>query len=152
MRPSDMKGGASFLWKGERCLWTCNLTVLRSPFLDFNLQFFSPPTRRRTPPLAVVAVFMWVEGRWCNVAWGRRSGQSCWTLYSCSPLQTEAPGRPGPAAWRRAGVGGRQLVEPGRRGVGVGKNLSAPPWMWTDVIDDHVVGGGHKKKLKSKSN
>lgn len=74
---------------------------------------------------------MWAEGRWCSAAWGRRSEQSCWTVCSCSPLQTEAPGRPEPAAWRRAGVRGRQLEERGRRGVGAGKNPSSAPCRWT---------------------
>lgn len=74
---------------------------------------------------------MWAEGRWCSAAWGRRSERSCWTACSCSPLQREVPGRPEPAAWRRAGVRGRQPVEPGRRGVGVGKNPVALPCRWT---------------------
>lgn len=79
-------------------------------------------------------VFMWAAGRWCSVASGRRSGRSCWTGCSCSLLQTAAPGRPEPAARRRAGAGGRQHGGPGRRGVGVGKNPSAPPWK-TEVKD-----------------
>lgn len=94
----------------------------------FSLEFFSPPTQEAEPHrLDVAAVFMWAEGRWCNAALGRRSGRSCWIAYSCNPLQTEAPGRPEPAAPRRAGAGGRQLVEPGRREVDVRKNPSFPP-------------------------
>lgn len=122
MRPSDTKTGA------------------------FSFEFFfSPPIRN------ITAVLMWAEGRWCSAAWGRRSGRSCWTVCSCSPPQTEAPGRPEPGARRREGVGGRQLVEPGRRGVGVGKNPASPPWRWTDVTD--VVEGESFKKnnLNSKS-
>ena len=99
---------------GDRVFITCTLTLKES---------------------MLVAVFMWAGGRWCSAAWGRRSGQSCSTVCSCSSLQTEAPGRPEPAAWRRGGVGGRQLGEPGRRRVAVGKNPFAPPWKWTDVRD-----------------
>lgn len=90
---------------------------------------FSPPTRRRPG-----GVFMWAAGRWCSAASGRRSGRSCWTGCSCSPLQTAAPGRPEPAERRRAGAGGRQPGGPGRRGVDVGTNPSAPPWK-TEVKD-----------------
>lgn len=100
----------------------------------FSFEFFS-----------CLFVLMWAEGRWCSAALGRRSGRSCWTVCSCSPPQTEAPGRPEPGARRRAGVGGRRLVEPGRRGVGVGKNPASPPWRWTDVTD--VVEG---ESLKNK--
>lgn len=114
MRPSDMAGGAAAWWRTG--LWVGILTLMTGP-LRISL--------RRTSPPGVVAVFMWAGGRWCNAASGRRSGRSCWTVCSCSPLQTGAPGRPEPAAWRRAGEGGRRLVEPGRRGVSVGKSPSS---------------------------
>lgn len=59
--------------------------------------FFYYPFIRRTWTQSV-AVIMWVGGRWCSAAWGRKIGQSCWSVYSCSSLQREAPGRPEPGA------------------------------------------------------
>lgn len=109
MKPSDVKGVGPLRISASSC--------------------FSPPTRRRPG-----GVFMWAAGRWCSAASGRRSGRSCWTGCSCSPLQTAAPDRPEPAARRRAGAGGRQHGGPGRRGVDVGTNPSAPPWK-TEVKD-----------------
>lgn len=76
---------------------------------------------------------MWAGGHWCSAAWGRKSGQSCWTAYSCSPPQTEESGRPEPAAQRRAGGEERQLEERGRREAGGGKNPSSPPFSLLEV-------------------
>lgn len=59
--------------------------------------FFYYPFIRRTWTQSV-AVIMWVGGRWCSAAWGRKIGQSCWSVCSCSSLQREAPGRPEPGA------------------------------------------------------
>lgn len=125
-----------FVWEGEG---TWPVTLLTVSIRDFHLQYmavlFFPhyyPFIRRTWTQSV-AVIMWVGGRWCSAAWGRKIGQSCWTVYSCSSLQREAPGRPEPGAWRGAGVGGRQLAELGRRGVAVGKSPVSPPCKWRNV-------------------
>lgn len=133
MRPSDVKAGASLLSKGEGVCGS-------QPDASFFSSFSPPPlvrtSQRRTFQPGVEAVLMWAEGRWCTAAWGRRSVRSCWTVYSCNPPRTEAPGRPGPAARRRAGEGGRRLEEPGRRRDGVGKTPSSPPWTDTQVKTD----------------
>lgn len=71
-------------------------------------------------------MFRWAGARWCSAAWAGRIGRNCWTAYSCSRLQTVAPGRSEPGAQRRAGGGGRRRGAPAGGSVAVGGRASSP--------------------------
>jgi len=65
------------------------------------------------------------EGRWCSVAWGRRTGRSCWPQCSQGHSLTGESDRGG-AGGAAAGAGeGRQHAGPGKRRIVAGRTPSS---------------------------
>lgn len=88
--------------------------------------------RLQSSGIVMVTALTWVGVHWCSVASGRRSGRSCWTTCSCSPLQQQEPDTPEPAEPRGPGEGGRRLAEYGRGEADVGMSPSSAPCRRTE--------------------
>ena len=88
-------------------------------------------------------------GHWCSATWGRRSGQSCWTVCSCGRSQPGAPSRPALGPGGGGGVGGRRLVARGRRRTEVGLGPSSPHWRSKTRDEEQYLGKSSVKTYRN---